>query len=143
MERYFTADLHLGHRNIISYCDRPFRDVDDMNAGLVERWNDTVRPGDEVIVLGDLVAGLRADDARVGRWWEAHDVAQKAHGVKRYAHPRVGELTLHFEALVLADDGDQILTLYAAEPGTRDADRLALLAERSRASDGAPATAEP
>ena len=93
--------------------------------------------------LRDLVAGLRAGDARVGRWWEAHDVAQKAHGVKRYAHPRVGELTLHYEALVLADDGDQILTLYAAEPGTRDADRVALLTERSRASDGAPATAEP
>ena len=57
MERYFTADLHLGHRNIISYCDRPFRDVDDMNAGLVARWNDTVRPGDEVIVLGDVAMG--------------------------------------------------------------------------------------
>ena len=57
MERYFTADLHLGHRNIITYCDRPFRDVDDMNAGLVERWNDTVRPGDEVIVLGDVAMG--------------------------------------------------------------------------------------
>jgi calcineurin-like phosphoesterase family protein len=57
MNRYFTADLHLGHRNIISYCDRPFRDVDEMNAGLVERWNDTVRPGDEVIVLGDVAMG--------------------------------------------------------------------------------------
>jgi calcineurin-like phosphoesterase family protein len=68
MTRYFTADLHFGHRNIISYCDRPFRDVDDMNAGLVERWNDTVHPGDEVIVLGDVAMGrLRDSLALVAR----------------------------------------------------------------------------
>lgn len=28
MATWFTADLHLGHRNIIDYCDRPFADVD-------------------------------------------------------------------------------------------------------------------
>jgi calcineurin-like phosphoesterase family protein len=68
MTRYFTADLHLGHRNIISYCGRPFRDVDDMNAGLVDRWNDTVDPGDEVIVLGDVAMGrLRDSLALVAR----------------------------------------------------------------------------
>jgi hypothetical protein len=82
--------------------------------------------------LRELVAELRAGDAQVGRWWEAHDVAQKSHGIKRYRHPQVGELTVHYEAFVLADDGDQILTLYAAEPGTPDGDRLALLAATAR-----------
>jgi len=42
--------------------------------------------------------------------------------------PRVGELTLQYEAVVLADDGDQILTLYTAESGTLDAEHLARLA---------------
>jgi MmyB-like transcription regulator ligand binding domain len=44
----------------------------------------------------------------------------------------VGALTLHYEALALADDGDQLLTVYAAKPGTRDAERLAQLSAPSR-----------
>jgi calcineurin-like phosphoesterase family protein len=59
--RFFTADLHLGHRNIISYCGRPFAGVDAMNRALVERWNDTVAPGDEVLVLGDFAMGRIAE----------------------------------------------------------------------------------
>jgi len=57
MQRFFTADLHFGHHNIIEYCGRPFRDVDQMNAALVERWNDCVSPEDEVLVLGDFALG--------------------------------------------------------------------------------------
>ena len=57
MVRYFTADLHLGHRNIIDYCGRPFRDAGDMDDALVERWNSTVAANDEVIVLGDFAMG--------------------------------------------------------------------------------------
>lgn len=57
MARYFTADLHLGHRNIIDYCGRPFRSVDEMNVVLIERWNETVSRHDDVIVLGDFALG--------------------------------------------------------------------------------------
>jgi hypothetical protein len=53
MARYFTADLHLGHRNIIGYSERPFHDVGHMSGELIGRWNSTVGPTDEVIVLGD------------------------------------------------------------------------------------------
>jgi calcineurin-like phosphoesterase family protein len=62
MARWFTADLHLGHRNIIGYCRRPFADVDAMNAALVDRWNERVGKGDEVIVLGDVAMG-RIDES--------------------------------------------------------------------------------
>lgn len=27
MTRWFTADLHFGHTNIIRYCERPFADA--------------------------------------------------------------------------------------------------------------------
>lgn len=57
MARYFTADLHLGHRNIIDYSHRPFRDADDMNFALIERWNEAVSDDDEVVVLGDFAMG--------------------------------------------------------------------------------------
>ena len=59
--RYFTADLHLGHRNIIDYSGRPFRDAEEMNDALVERWNATVGPTDDVIVLGDFAMGRIAE----------------------------------------------------------------------------------
>ncbi len=32
MDRWITADLHLGHTNIITYSGRPFRDADEMDA---------------------------------------------------------------------------------------------------------------
>lgn len=55
--QWFSSDLHLGHANIIRYCDRPFADVDAMNRGLVERWNAVVAPADTVWVLGDVAMG--------------------------------------------------------------------------------------
>jgi calcineurin-like phosphoesterase family protein len=61
MTVWFTADLHLGHTNIIDYSHRPFRDADSMNRALIEGWNETVDPGDEVWVLGDFAMGKIAD----------------------------------------------------------------------------------
>ncbi|MBS1848995.1 MAG: metallophosphoesterase [Actinobacteria bacterium] len=55
--RFFTADLHLGHTNIIRYCHRPFDSVAEMNESLVANWNATVGPDDEVWVLGDVALG--------------------------------------------------------------------------------------
>ena len=53
MATFFTSDQHFGHRNIIQYCARPFRDVYEMTEGLVERHNSVVRDGDEVYHVGD------------------------------------------------------------------------------------------
>jgi calcineurin-like phosphoesterase family protein len=61
MTVWFTADLHLGHANIIGYSHRPFPDVDAMNEALVARWNRTVAPDDTVWVLGDLALGRIED----------------------------------------------------------------------------------
>lgn len=30
--RWFTSDRHLGHTNLIGYCDRPFVEVAEMDA---------------------------------------------------------------------------------------------------------------
>lgn len=54
---FFTSDLHIGHARIIELCNRPFRDVDDMNEQLVERWNERVTDADVVFILGDLALG--------------------------------------------------------------------------------------
>ena len=78
--------------------------------------------------LQALVAELDAADPHFSVWWNAHDVEEKRHGTKTYLHPTAGELTLTYEALPMPDDGDQILTIYTAEPDTVDAERLAALA---------------
>lgn len=54
MKEYLIADLHLGHKAIIEYCNRPFGTVEEMNHEIVRRWNDTVSPEDFVYYLGDI-----------------------------------------------------------------------------------------
>ncbi len=66
MTTYFTSDLHIGHANIIKYCDRPFESVEEMNAALIDRWNSVVGDDDEVYLLGDVFMGRRADFEMLG-----------------------------------------------------------------------------
>ena len=50
---FFTSDTHFGHANIIKYCKRPFKDVDEMDDKLIENWNAKV-PNDAIVFhLGD------------------------------------------------------------------------------------------
>lgn len=51
---YYISDWHYGHRNCLSFDNRPFTFVEDMNAALTERWNGVVKPEDTVYVLGDM-----------------------------------------------------------------------------------------
>lgn len=53
MDIWFSSDFHMGHRNIITYCSRPFRDVGHMNEELISRHNAVVKPEDLVIDVGD------------------------------------------------------------------------------------------
>ena len=53
MNILWTADLHLGHGNIIKYCNRPFRDAHHMNTTLIANINSRAKPGDKLIHVGD------------------------------------------------------------------------------------------
>jgi calcineurin-like phosphoesterase family protein len=57
MTTYFTSDTHFDHANIIKYCNRPFKNVDEMNEAMVEGWNRVVTPQDTVYHLGDFTLG--------------------------------------------------------------------------------------
>lgn len=51
----FTSDLHFGHKNIVDLCRRPFADVEEMDAVLIENWNRKVKKNDVVYLTGDVV----------------------------------------------------------------------------------------
>ena len=53
MDIWFCSDLHLGHSNIIKYCGRPFRTLDEMDFKLIFNFNQRVKEEDMVFYLGD------------------------------------------------------------------------------------------
>jgi calcineurin-like phosphoesterase family protein len=64
MAVWFTADTHFGHAGALALYHRPFGSVAAMDAAMVARWNDVVRPDDEVWHLGDFA--LRTTAATAG-----------------------------------------------------------------------------
>ena len=61
---FFTSDTHFGHGNIINFCKRPYENVAKMDNALIENWNATVGPTDDVYHLGDFCFN------GIQRWWE-------------------------------------------------------------------------
>jgi hypothetical protein len=80
-------------------------------------------PGDPDVSA--LIKELLDGSPDFARLWQRHDVRHRRGEAKPFRHPRVGELTLNTEALYLADG--QRMTVYQAEPGSRDHDALTLL----------------
>jgi hypothetical protein len=62
------------------------------------------------------------------RLWGAHDVRTHGSGTKRFVHPVVGEVELAYEELALTAEPGRVMLVYTAEPGSRSAERLRLLA---------------
>lgn len=56
--RYYIADTHFFHRNLILRMDnRNFKTVEEMNEKMIEIHNNKVRKNDEVIFIGDFSFG--------------------------------------------------------------------------------------
>jgi len=50
---WFTSDTHFGHAGVIKHAKRPFADVQEMDAAMVDRWNAVVQSQDTIYHLGD------------------------------------------------------------------------------------------
>lgn len=135
--RFFTADLHLGHANIIQYCNRPFPTVGAMNAALVANWIEIVRPDDEIWVLGDVAMGRISETLPLvthlpGRKHLVpgnHDRCWPGHSRVRSEHIAMYEdvgFTIH-PSIVRAELGDhQVMLCHLPVVGdSRDTDRYA------------------
>jgi calcineurin-like phosphoesterase family protein len=64
--RYLLSDTHFGDEEVLSYTDRPFASVAEMNRTLVENWNRVVGPSDEVLFVGDFAEP--SEPTAVRRW---------------------------------------------------------------------------
>ena len=54
---FFTSDTHFGHGNIIEFCNRPFKNAEEMDYKLIENWNKKVPHDGTVYHLGDFAWG--------------------------------------------------------------------------------------
>lgn len=51
---YFTADLHIGHKNILKLSNRPFGDIDHHDDTIIDNYNSIVSSNDVCYILGDI-----------------------------------------------------------------------------------------
>ena len=54
---FVIADCHFNDSNILAFENRPYKNVEEMNAKLISNWNNTVGVDDTVIVAGDFIIG--------------------------------------------------------------------------------------
>jgi transcriptional regulator with XRE-family HTH domain len=78
--------------------------------------------------LIELVGELSMRSDRFRTLWAQHDVRFHRTGVKLLHHPIVGDLELTYESFDLPADPGLSLSTYTAEPGSRTAEALTLLA---------------
>jgi transcriptional regulator with XRE-family HTH domain len=76
--------------------------------------------------LARLIAELRAGSDRFERLWTLRELDERHGDSKRIRHPELGPLDLDCNVLHIQGD-DQVLLVYSAAPGSREAEALALL----------------
>lgn len=70
MAIFFSSDYHLGHTNVLGYCNRPFKNIDDMCLSIIREHNQRVRLNDTLYHLGDFCFRGGNNSHRRAREWE-------------------------------------------------------------------------
>ena len=55
---FYIADMHLGHKNVLKFDNRPFLSVSEMDKVLIENWNSRVSTNDDVYLWEMYVIAL-------------------------------------------------------------------------------------
>jgi transcriptional regulator with XRE-family HTH domain len=87
--------------------------------------------------LSDLVGELSTRSEEFRTRWAAHNVRIHRTGAKDFHHPVVGDLSLTYEMLDLSADSGLVILTYTAEPGSKSAEALDLLASWTATLDEA------
>ena len=115
-----------------------YPDWDAIALDTVAALRASVGPDLDDARLTDLVGELSLKSAEFRRLWARADVRGKTHGVKRYVHPLVGELTLRYESFAVAGNPEQMLLVYHADVGSPSEQALALLSSMSAGDAAVP-----
>jgi transcriptional regulator with XRE-family HTH domain len=121
-------------RNMLRYTF-----LDETTRELYVDWEEVARDNVAILrldagrhpddpLLTELVGELAVKSPEFRKWWADHNVRERTHGIKRYHHPLVGDLTVDYEAVSLPGDPDQTLCIYTAEAGSASENALRLLA---------------
>jgi transcriptional regulator with XRE-family HTH domain len=89
--------------------------------------------------LSDLVGELSTRSEEFRTRWATHNVRIHRTGAKDLHHPDVGDLSLTYEMLDLSADSGLAILTYTAEPGSKSAEALDLLASWTATLDEADA----
>jgi len=77
--------------------------------------------------FAELIEDLRTNSSEFRTLWAEHDVLGSTEGLKRYIHPKVGELTLDHISFGLPGDGDMRMVVLTAAPGSESERKLKIL----------------
>jgi transcriptional regulator with XRE-family HTH domain len=93
--------------------------------------------------LSDLIGELATRGHDFRGLWAAHNVRLLTTAARHINHPIVGPLELHFERLEVSAEPELLIVVCAAEPGSRSAEALALLASWAATQTVTPNADEP
>ena len=61
MTKFYIADTHFRHGNILRFDKRPWVSLEDMEQAMISRWNKRVNNNDDIYILGDFCWSGNAD----------------------------------------------------------------------------------
>lgn len=109
---WFTSDLHFGHQNIMKFCNRPWKTVEEMNEGLIANWNSVVKDDDIVFDLGDFAFAPNSKWKEIlGRLKGKHYLILGNHDVTRWPGDKIMELfeSVQYQMLLKIDDKYKVI----------------------------------
>ncbi|MFD1082283.1 transcriptional regulator [Micromonospora andamanensis] len=109
--------LDVAHRRL-------FVDWETMALDIVGRLRASQAHYPDDPQIRGVVSDLLAVSADFGRLWDAHPVREQSLGIVQLDHPRFGLLQLRDTVLRTAEDDDQLLILFHAEPGSETEQKL-------------------
>lgn len=115
-----------------------FRDWEKAAKDLVATLRSAAGRNPHDRALSDLVGELSMRSEPFRKWWAAHDVRYHQTDRRRLHHPTVGDLELEYEVMEVSADSGLRLAVFSAEPGTRSAEAVDLLASWIATPDSVP-----
>ena len=113
MNLWFSADAHFGHKNIIKYCNRPFKNVGQMNKVLIKRWNERVKQEDIVYFIGDFCF-YKGKEALEGIYKPDYYIKQLNGNIIfiKGNHDSMNHLKTHIQNIVIKYGGQEIFLVH-------------------------------